>query len=136
MVAPNNPDPLLTDQQADRLLAELDAMDAAERFNDGELSNAAISVVVRLDGPSRAIINELLNRFDKLAGIRRDETTGEIIVEPTLWYVIRFEDGAFNMGHGHTACLPEATRYATRQEAEAVLHELEPGATVIEVKTP
>lgn len=35
-----------------------------------------------------------------------------------LYYVIRYEDGAYNLDDGFTARLYEATRYSTREEAE------------------
>lgn len=34
------------------------------------------------------------------------------------YYVIRYEDGAYNLDDGFTARLYEATRYSTREEAE------------------
>ena len=44
-----------------------------------------------------------------------------------MYYVLRYtEDGAYNLGSGHPCMLPEATKYATREEAEAVQDDLSP----------
>lgn len=78
MIAPKTQ---LTDAEAQRILDSIDAMTAAQSLTDAELSDAAISVVCALsqnDG-FYAIIDELIKRFDKKAGVRRDEETGEVI---------------------------------------------------------
>lgn len=69
----------LTDAQAQRLLDSIERMTAAESLSDAALSDAAIHILVQMGEQDYAIINELISRFDKLAGIKRDEETGNIV---------------------------------------------------------
>ena len=136
MVAPN--EPRITQEQADRLLHAIDCMTAAEALTDEQLSNAASSVLGTMHGQAYAIINELIERFEDRAGIKRDET-GEIVKDPTVYYVIRFPSGTFFVDHGtsdgDTVSLSEASRWLTREDAQAVADTFVEESTVIEVKS-
>lgn len=81
MVAFSNSPSELTPEQADNLLRAMEAMAAIERMSDIQLSQACIDEVWGSLPPGRAesLINELLNRFEALAGIERDEETGEVV---------------------------------------------------------
>lgn len=80
-------------------------------------------------GMEGCLLNELIRRFEKAKGIQKSE-----FLEEWPTYVVRFADGSFNMGEGHTSSLPEATRYPTREVAEAVASELI-DATAVEVSS-
>jgi hypothetical protein len=54
-------------------------MSKIQELTNSELSNMAFDVLAKNDGCDYWILSELTNRFDKLAGIKRSEETGEIV---------------------------------------------------------
>lgn len=72
-----------SDEGAQRILDAIDNMSTAQSLTDAQLSEALIHIQLKVCPYGHSIdywvLNELMNRFDKLAGIKRDAETGEII---------------------------------------------------------
>ncbi len=127
----------ITEDGVARLLAFLKLTEQIEKLSNVALAEAVMNKVwgqLPMGSERDALLNEMISRFERLSGIQRNEV-GEI-VEPQQkpYWVIRFEDGAFNMGLGHTVCLPEATRYPTSEAAHEVADTLVM-ANVIKIDT-
>ncbi len=146
----------ITRTHADRILAFLDRTQEIENLSDAALSDLVIEKVwgqLNLGSEEDMLLNEMINRFDAAKGIERDDE-GEVVVERELtaedhaaiekgWkqlkaaiekphFVIRFKNGHFHPLSYEVPSLPDATRYATREEAQAIADTLVE-ATVVEV---
>jgi hypothetical protein len=78
MVAPKT---TLNEEQAARLLAALDDSQSIHDLTDAQLSEAVLNEVwgkQYLFSRPEMLLSEMIGRFDKLAGVKRDEETGEI----------------------------------------------------------
>ena len=71
----------ISEEDATKLFKILNKHSVAQKLTDLQLADAATSIWGNLVGGSdeEIILNELIERFERMTGIKRDEETGEAI---------------------------------------------------------